>query len=77
MTHHMALDIKGALKCSDKELKGLINDPIRGPLPGKEVRLHLQLALSQGKKVLPCGPCDNFDYQTGCKGHEHNEEVDS
>lgn len=25
--------------------------------------------LSVGHEVLPIGPCDNFDYKIGCKGH--------
>lgn len=23
----------------------------------------------EGKRVVPIGECDNFDFQTGCKGH--------
>lgn len=25
--------------------------------------------LAKGRRVLPLGECDNFDYQTGCQGH--------
>ena len=36
----------------------------------KEIRDFMKLQLAMGRRVLPCGDCDNFDYQTGCKGHE-------
>jgi hypothetical protein len=26
--------------------------------------------LAKGREVLPMGPCEGFDYKTGCPGHE-------
>lgn len=34
-----------------------------------EIKEYFQDQASLGRKVIPCAPCDNFDYQTGCKGH--------
>jgi hypothetical protein len=80
----MCVDIEGVLRWSDKNLAKLFTDDgVRRP--GNYVRDWLRLQLAQGKRVLPVGDCDNFDYQTGCKGHPiestavpptHNEAVD-
>lgn len=39
----------------------------------KEIRSFLQEQLDMGRRVLPMGDCDNFDYQTGCRGHDVEE----
>jgi hypothetical protein len=31
--------------------------------------------LVKGRRVLPCGECDNFDFQKGCLGHQIAEDV--
>ena len=40
----------------------------------KEIRGFLQEQLDMGRRVLPMCDCDNFDYQTGCKGHTVGDE---
>lgn len=35
----------------------------------EEFRGALMEELAQGHEVIPAGPCDNFDYKTGCRGH--------
>ena len=39
----------------------------------QEVKRFLQEQLAMGRRLLPCGNCDNFDYETGCKGHDMEE----
>ena len=65
----MCLSIAGALKRKDKELNGWITDDDGRILTGKEDRASLLKSQYEGKRVLPIGDCDNFDYQTGCRGH--------
>lgn len=65
---HCCLDIKGGIKnarflCGSIEVDG---KPLQ-TVP--EVRQFLRDQLALGRKVLPMGDCDNFDYQKGCRGH--------
>ena len=75
-TIHMCADIRGMLenytrKCS---LNGVFKDDDGRSLTHEEARNYLYDCLTKGWKVIPYGDCDNFDYQTGCKGH--NKEVE-
>ena len=70
---HVCLDITGGIKNS-KSLCGCIEtDGVTLNTP-KEVRAFLRGQLAMGRRVLPVGECDNFDYQTGCKGHPIKEQ---
>lgn len=73
MIRHFCLDIEGGI-ANAKDLKGCINVDGRTLETVAEVRKFLRSQLAMGRKFLPCGRCSNFDYQTGCKGHEHPEE---
>jgi hypothetical protein len=69
-THHMCLDIRGALSLPDRKLKGWFRHDDGRLMQPREVREALMDALAEGKRVLPMGgPCDGFDYQHGCPGH--------
>ena len=35
----------------------------------EELKLAFMAELTQGHKVVPIGDCDNFDWETGCRGH--------
>lgn len=72
---HMCLDIEGAIKNS-KVLKGCFIPLDDGRVLNTiaEIRDFLRGQLAMGRKVLPIGHCDNFDYQTGCKGHIIEED---
>ena len=60
---HCCLDIEGGIKRA-KDLKGCIT------VDGK-----ILTDVSDIKKFLK--DCDNFDYQTGCKGHDvEDKEAD-
>lgn len=40
-----------------------------------ELKAEFIKMLGEGKKVIPIGECDNFDFETGCKGHPITEEA--
>lgn len=69
---HICLDIEGGIK-SAKKLAGSIKVDGRTLETAKEVKEFLRYQLALGRRVLPIGDCDDFDYQTGCRGHEVNE----
>ena len=72
-TVHMCLNIEGVLRWPDKELEGWIKDDNGNYLDGHNARLALKLEQARGRRVLPYGECEGFDYQTGCPGHEVKE----
>ena len=73
---HLCLSVRGALNWSKAEMKRMASSIT---VDGKqlktadEVRNFLLDELAQGHEVLPFGDCDNFDWKTGCKGHELSE----
>ena len=69
---HMCLDIQGGIN-NAKMLKGAITVDGKTLKTVKEVKDFLRGQLALGRRVLPMGECDNFDYQTGCKGHPIEE----
>lgn len=69
---HCCADIRGMLRYHSRKgsLKGVFTDTETGrKLSDEEAREYLYDCLAKGWRVLPMGDCDNFDYQTGCKGH--------
>ena len=62
-TIHCCLDIKGCITVDGRTL-----------MTANEVKSFLREQLAMGRRVLPLGDCDNFDYQTGCKGHVVEED---
>lgn len=69
----MSLDIDGGIK-NARLLKGCITVDGRTLNTVKEIRAFLYEQKAMGRKVLPMGDCDNFDYQTGCLGHQVEDE---
>ena len=68
--YHVCIDVEESIK-HPLSLRGCITTENGNVLNSSdEVREFLKEQLAQGKKYLPCGDCDNFDYQQGCKGHE-------
>ena len=65
---HCCLDISGGIR-NAKDLRGCITVDGKTLETTKEVRTFLQGQLDLGRRVLPMGDCDDYDYQTGCKGH--------
>ncbi|TGE05602.1 hypothetical protein EU556_20080 [Hymenobacter fodinae] len=70
-TRHMGLSVEGALRNMTKsQLKNLFTDTETGrDLTAQEAKEELRQAQREGKRVLPMGDCDKWDYQTGCPGH--------
>lgn len=70
---HCCLDIEGGIR-NAKDIKGCITIDRRTLMTTEEVKEALRYQLALGRRVLPMGDCDNFDYQTGCKGHVVEED---
>lgn len=70
---HCCIDCEGAIEQA-KHLKGNITVDGKTLNTVKEVRDFFREQLAMGRKVIPTGDCDNFDYQTGCKGHVIEEQ---
>ena len=67
--HHMCLEISGAIK-NPQMFIGNITVDGKTLYSVPEIVNFFQSQLDMGRRVLPCGDCDNFDYQKGCLGHE-------
>lgn len=65
---HCCLDIRGGMR-NARMLKGCITVDGRRLDTVQEIRNFLQSQLDLGRRVLPMGDCEGFDYQTGCPGH--------
>lgn len=65
---HCCLDIQGGIY-NAKMLKGAITVDGKKLNTVKEVRDFLKGQLAIGRRVLPIGECDNFDYEKGGLGH--------
>jgi len=61
---HMCVSIEGAIR--NKAWKAFAQYNGRN---AKQVEKMLRYELAMGRRVLPVGECDNFDYQDGCRGH--------
>ena len=72
MIYHVCMSINGAI-LNAKTLKGCITVDGYTLNTVKEIRAFMKGELAKGRKVLPLCKCSNFDYQTGCKGHENPE----
>lgn len=74
---HMCMDVQGALnnmKYPDHYFGVFLNDDGSHMHPAK-ARQYLYDQLAMGHKVIPCSPCDNFDYSgKGCLGHPVERE---
>ena len=70
-TRHMCADIRGMLRNHARKgsLKGVFKDEAGRGVSDEAARDYLYDCLAKGWQVMPMGDCDNFDYQTGCKGH--------
>jgi len=71
MMKHLCIDVRGCLRnhFANGNLSGLFQGPDGKALSRWEAFDFLCDHLSKGHRVIPAAKCDNFDYQTGCKGH--------
>ena len=72
---HLCLDIQGGIN-NARMLKGCITVDGCTLHTVKEIKNFLRGQLDMGRRVLPMDDCDNFDYQTGCRGHYVEVEED-
>lgn len=75
MMWHMCADIRGMLHNHSRKnsLKNVFRDEKTGRmLSDFEAREYLYDCLAKGWRVIPMSNCNNFDYHTGCKGHEED-----
>ncbi len=77
--HHLCQSVEGALRLSPEEFamqfQGVFSDDTGRVLSLTEAHAALEAERAMGHRVIPCGHCDNFDFQTGCQGHEVLDEV--
>jgi len=64
---HLCLDIRGAIRGTGWKCV-TAKDGRR--VTKAEAIEFLMDRLAEGKRVLPLGPCDGFDFRSGCPGHE-------
>lgn len=69
---HCCLDISGGIK-NARMWRNCITVDRRLLQTEKEVRAFFLEQQAMGRRVLPLGDCDNFDYQTRCMGHPVEE----
>ncbi len=70
-THtHMTVSLRGGLRLSDRELRGMLKQGDRHLTPDECRELFIK-KLREGFDVLPM--CDNHDERGHCKGHEDGE----
>jgi len=80
MMIHISASIEGLLRNFSKpgSLEGILTDGKTGRhISDAEARAYLNNCLEKGWKLLPAEGCDNFDYQTGCKGHPSKETTNN
>lgn len=76
-TMHCCLSVRGALNWPKREMKkncNWIKKDDGSRFTPDELRDALMDELAKGHEVIPMGPCDNFDYKHGCRGHENQSE---
>lgn len=75
---HMCMSIAGALRMTPKEFDrawdGCVTDDDGKPMSTLAFREHLKERRNAGEKYFPLAECDNFDPQTGCRGHEIDDD---
>lgn len=69
---HLCLDIRGAISGTGWKFVSATGGR---SVKKAEAIEWLMDRLGEGKRVLPLGPCEGFDYQTGCPGHEEQERA--
>jgi hypothetical protein len=77
-TIHMNLSVRGVLHQNNRDLERNFRRTIKGDdgryVEGAHaIREWFMDQLAQGRELLPLGDCDDFDYKTGCRGHDSAE----
>lgn len=70
ISYCVSLHIRGALKAfSRRELESLFVQSSGETLSADEAVDHMLDLVAKGHRFVAMGRCDNFDPDTGCKGH--------
>jgi hypothetical protein len=77
-TIHMCMDIEGFLNNArfPSSFEGMFKHDDGRPMTPQEARSELFEQLRMGRRVIQMCPCEGFDYQTGCPGHEESPSSD-
>ena len=69
---HMALDIEGFMSTAKypRQYKHMFKHDDGRTMTAEEARAELFRQLRMGRKLIPMGPCEGFDFENGCPGHE-------
>lgn len=74
MRYHLCHSVRGPLrnwtKRDWKKATGYITKDDGQKFTPDELKSLFLDELSKGHEVIPTCECDNFDYKTGCMGHE-------
>ena len=72
---HLCVDVRGALmNWKARDFEGVFQTDDGKPMSAIEAKAALLDELSKGHERIPCGNCDNFDWKTGCMGHEEEKQ---
>jgi hypothetical protein len=67
---HVRIDLRGALKhWRDSDWISCVTADDGHMMTPNEVQDEFLTMLQKGVRFIPCGPCDNFDAEHGCRGH--------
>jgi hypothetical protein len=68
----MHIEVQSALtNWKLKDFRGMFRDKAGKPLTPHEAKAFLCGELARGRRLIPCGTCDHFDYvERGCLGHD-------
>ena len=74
---HVSLDVRGALRWSKRQMARMFVKPSTGKYAtANEVHEYLCEELAKGHEKLPLAKdCEEFDYKTGCPGHDAPAEA--
>lgn len=74
-SYHFKVSVRSVLHQDDRELLAqwsgcLTGDDGRSLTTPDEIREAFMDELVKGREFIPAGDCDNFDYKSGCMGHD-------
>ena len=73
-SYHLAQSVRGLLHYSERDMKQALRwvtkDGGEHFRNTSELREALMDELAKGHEVISTGPCEGFDFVTGCPGHE-------
>lgn len=76
-TIHLCMDVAGFLanNTRKRDYRNMFRHDDGRFMTPDEAKRNLLNCLAEGKRFLPFGECDSFDYQKGCPGHPSQEKA--